>query len=907
MFKNFFFLLLLLLQLKTLAQDAKARWVDSVFQTLNPTEKISQLFLVPADAEVQKLKPGGILVTQAGAYSHANQVNKHQREADVPLLVAAWNLRPVDSLWAPTVLQLAGLTQPTLIEQAAAEVARQQQLLGIHLTFLSVLPGPPAWGTPEHSLKTSRMWNAWHTYIKAVQQQGVRLCLSNATAAPDTTRLQQLLPLATGLITSHTRLIDFEKDDLKKIDEDELNATYGYNGLLIADIAHLKQLAGKQPDGEVELLALHLGHTLLIGSEDMAPAIRKILRATRKDKNLVAHIDAAVKTMLGLKYDAGLHQNKIINTDNLNARLHNPTAALLQYQLTEASATVVKNQNGLLPIAQLEHTNFFSVSVGAPTENEFTRYLSKYAPFTHLALAQPGDTTLVKSKLAGAHVVVVALFAEADVVQVAAFINSLAKSKVVIVASFGSLENLKLVSRAGALLCGYTSHTDLQKVFPQLIFGGIAAQGVLPVTLAGYWDAGTGVLTNSLNRLSYTLPEAAGVDSKTLEKIETIAREAIDSMATPGSYVMVIKDGKVIYDRATGWLTYAKKIPVTENTLYDLASVTKVAATLQTVMFLYEKGLIDIYKKASVYLPELKKSNKKDYTLKDILTHQAGLWPFLPFWAETVKNGTPLPEYYSSKKSADYPFPVTENMFASKAMKDSLWQWIIKARVREKPVRTTFDYRYSDMGFYILQHLAEKLVNQPMEDFLEQNLYEPLGATTLGYLPLNRFDKNRIAPTEDDKLFRKGLLVGYVHDQGAAMHGNIAGHAGLFGNANDLAKLGQMLLQKGSYGGHQYYKPETVELFTTRQFDTSRRGLGWDKPTPSDWAGPTTLLASPLTFGHTGFTGTCIWVDPQFNLVFVYLSNRVHPDMNNNKLLSANIRPRIQEVIYKAIFNYCQY
>ncbi|HRG78986.1 MAG TPA: serine hydrolase, partial [Cyclobacteriaceae bacterium] len=367
------------------------------------------------------------------------------------------------------------------------------------------------------------------------------------------------------------------------------------------------------------------------------------------------------------------------------------------------------------------------------------------------------------------------------------------------------------------------------------------------------------------------------------------------------------KDGKVIYEHSAGWLTYENKIPVTEQTIYDLASVTKVSATLQTVMFMHEKGLIDINKKASVYLPELKESNKKDFIIKDILTHQAGLWPFLPFWAETVKDGKLLPAYYSYQTNLDYPFPVAEGIYASKVMKDSLWSWIIKAKIREKPQRTVYDYRYSDMGFYILQRLAEKMLNQPIEDFLEQNIYEPLGAYTLGYLPLRKFPIDQIAPTEDDKLFRKELLIGYVHDQGAAMYGNVAGHAGLFGNANDLAKLGQMLLQKGSYGGQQFFKPETIELFITKQYENSRRGLGWDKPTVSDWAGPTTLFASNKTFGHTGFTETCIWVDPEFNLVFIYLSNRVHPDMTNNKLLNANIRPRIQEVIYRAIFNYRQY
>jgi CubicO group peptidase (beta-lactamase class C family) len=250
---------------------------------------------------------------------------------------------------------------------------------------------------------------------------------------------------------------------------------------------------------------------------------------------------------------------------------------------------------------------------------------------------------------------------------------------------------------------------------------------------------------------------------------------------------------------------------------------------------------------------------------------------------------------------------VADKLYASAAMRDSLWSWIVHAKIREKVARTPFDYRYSDMGFYIMQHLSERLLNQPMEDFLEQNLYGPLGAYTTGYLPLLRFPIRQIAPTERDKLFRKALLIGTVHDQGAAMHGGVAGHAGLFSTANDLAKLGQMLLQEGYYGGTRYYKPETVRLFTQKQFETSRRGLGWDKPTPpGDWNGPTSIYASPKTFGHTGFTGTCIWVDPEFKTVYVFLSNRVHPDMTNNKLLNANIRSRIQDVMYQSIFDYCK-
>ncbi|HRI80513.1 MAG TPA: serine hydrolase, partial [Cyclobacteriaceae bacterium] len=377
---------------------------------------------------------------------------------------------------------------------------------------------------------------------------------------------------------------------------------------------------------------------------------------------------------------------------------------------------------------------------------------------------------------------------------------------------------------------------------------------------------------------------------------------------TPGCHVLVAKDGKVFFEQSMGSLSYDQKIPVTDETIYDLASVTKISATLQTTMFLAERGLIDLNKKASFYLPELRGSNKQDLILKDILTHQAGLWPTVFFWTKTIQNSRHLPEYYSTEESPDYPFPVSGNIFAVKSMKDSLWKWTIESKMREKPARTPYDFRYSDVGSYILKELAERILNQPMEDFLAQNFYEPLGAYTIGYLPLNRFPIERVAPTENDTLFRKNLLVGYVHDQGAAMNGGIAGHAGLFGDANDLAKLGQLWLQKGHYGGLQYFKPQTIDLFSTKQYEGSRRALGYDRsPGSGEWVNPTSVYASSKTFGHTGFTGTCIWVDPEFNLVYVFLSNRVNPDMNNNKLSNLNIRPRIHDVIYQAMFEYCSH
>jgi CubicO group peptidase (beta-lactamase class C family) len=655
-------------------------------------------------------------------------------------------------------------------------------------------------------------------------------------------------------------------------------------------------------------MAFEAGNDILIAPENIGTAIRKIKKLLRKQKHYEIKLDSAVRRILAAKYDAVWMNKKDIHTDNLVNRIASTRTQLFKQRLYEAAITITHDKQSLLPIHSLESKRiaFITHSDNASSDIFYT-YLTKYADVVKITLSKKAGEENAAKDLSSFNIIIAAVFPQDSLDQLLPSLKNLSVNHDVIVCDFGHASFVKYAGDFSAYVTAYASDTDLLRSVPQVIFGGLGAKGMLPWSVSDQLKEGSGVERPSLRRLTYSIPEDAGMDSRRLEKIERIAIEAIQTGATPGCHVLVARDGKVVYEKSFGYLTYDKKIPVTDKTLYDLASVTKVTATLQAVMFMYEKGLIDINKKASYYLPELKKSNKKDFTLKDILTHQAGLWPFLPFWAQTMKESTYLPEFYSREKNDQFPFAVADHLYASVGIRDSLWNWIVKAKVRDKPDRTPFDYRYSDMGFYILQHLSEKLLNQPIDDFLDQNLYGPLGSYTTGYLPLQRFMFDRIAPTEHDKLFRRSLLIGNVHDQGAAMLGGVAGHAGLFSNANDLAKLCQMLLQEGYYGGNQFYKPQTVRLFTQRTFDNSRRGLGWDKPTPGEWGGPTSLYASPRTFGHTGFTGTCIWVDPEFNLVYIFLSNRVHPDMTNNKLINANIRSRIQDVIYESIFNYCQF
>jgi beta-N-acetylhexosaminidase len=653
--------------------------------------------------------------------------------------------------------------------------------------------------------------------------------------------------------------------------------------LKVADISNLDMVFEKKKATPIP--AFQVGNDMMIDPKNLPGLIKKLKKDLRKNEPLQRQLDATVKKILIEKYNAGLAYRKPIETENFYLRLNSLRARIVQHQAFRQAITLTANYANALPIQQLENKRFASITIGKNKSNEFTHRLSKYATFDHYELK---DSSSIDLDIINKYdYVVIGIYS--DVTRLTTLLEQInPKQKIVCVFS----DPLEL-SGAAASLATYANNTLSENFAAQMIFGAMTFEGKQSLS------------TPLVQRFSYVLPEEGGVDSETLEQVSYIVQQAIDSAATPGCHVFVAHKGKVVMDQSFGWFTYDKKIPVTDETIYDLASITKVAATLQAVMFLQEKGKIDVNKKISAYLPELRSTNKKDITIKDALTHQSGLLPFIPMWPNTVKDNILMPYYYSTTKSAQYPLQVAPELFVNPVIRDSAWHWALSSKMTDRPARTPYSYRYSDMGSMIFQHMVENVINQPMDEFLAQNFYEPLGATTLGYRPLERFSPAQVAPTEIDTIYRKQLVHGTVHDERAAMLGGVAGHAGLFGDADDLAKIGQMLLNGGTYGGVRFFREETVNLFTAKQYDNSRRGLGWDRPT-GDWNGPTSELASARTFGHTGFTGTCIWVDPEFDLVFVFLSNRVWPD-RSNKLLNANIRTRIQEVVYKSIFNYCQF
>lgn len=935
----------------SMAQDLRSRWIDSVFNALNRESKIGQLFMVPisshADpAEIEELtrqvknnQVGSIYITGGGPLSHARLVNQLQKTSRIPLLVAVsaeWGLaQTLDSTQGYQKPMVASAWKDDSLRNLwANQIAHELKLLGFHINFAPNADNEIFSGDYLRYFSNSEPILAHHTlaFTQTMQAAGIMSVVKHLPrklpvqhTQADSTLILNVNQIDTvgfyafkhliengvgGVLTSY---LHFSTQNEKGIApaavstmflSDILKNKLKYEGLVFTEVRNFVKTGGKMRAGDAEWLAIETGNDVLISPTNIAAVVKKISKELKKNKLLQKQLDVSVRKILTAKYDAGLHHVTKIETDNLLSKLHTPESNLLKHQLSEAAITVVKNENNFLPVQTLENKSFISLSIGQDAENNFTRYLKKYAAFDTRSIKSSLDTASILLKPNDIVIVGIFPYAQALEKELANWMNRLLSSHEVVIVHFGNPASIVGYLNATSVISAYEDQDYLAEVVPQVIFGALPANGVLPIVLDSA-ESTPPIQTLPTDRLSYATPEAAGMDSRSMEKIKVIMKEAIDLGATPGCHVIVARNGKVVFDQSSGWLTYENKVPVSDETIYDLASLTKVSATLQATMFLYEKGLIDLNKKASVYLPELRNTNKKDITIIDMLTHQSGLVAFIPLWPLTVKDTLYLPQYYSRTRNEYYPLQVAHELFASQLIRDSVWMWIAKSKMQEKPPRTPYAYRYSDLGFMIMKQIAEKILNQPIDDFLQQNLYEPLGAYTTGFNPLDRFPRERIAPTEDDKIYRKSTVIGTVHDEQAAMMGGVSGHAGLFSTANDLAKLGQMLLQGGHYGGATYYNPETIRLFSSKQFQDSRRGLGWDKPVQNDWTSPVSYWASPKTFGHTGFTGTCLWIDPEFDLVYIFLSNRVYPD-RSNKLLNANIRSRIQDVIYRSIFDYCE-
>ncbi len=613
---------------------------------------------------------------------------------------------------------------------------------------------------------------------------------------------------------------------------------------------------------------------------------------------------------------------------------------LIQQFITNiyAKGNVLLENKGIIPINNFKNRKIASLHIGSENISEFQKNISKYCQCDHFDERKiPDEKELfhLRDKMAQYNTIIVAVNGDwlNDNTKEAlySFLHQISSDAELILVHFGSgnnLENLPKEHPFKAVLLSFELNDLSQSFAAQILFGGISAQGKLAKNINPNYPFGTGLFTQKC-RLGY-FPVSGIAMQDTLSLIDQVAYKAIRERATPGCQVLVVKDGNVIYDKAFGYHTYNKKRHVETSDLYDIASVTKIVASVPSVMKMVDEGKITIDDSLSQHIPRLLNTNKSGMIIANMLIHQAGLQSWIPFYLETIdKDKLHGENLYSRKytsvynikldkhlylnkavhyrsdifrhsKSDDFSIQVTDKWYMNKNYVDSMYQKIDASHVSSHP-----KYLYSDLGYYYLKEIIESKYQQPINKFVETNFYNKLGAYRTLYKPLEKYNKKEIIPTEDDKIWRNELIQGYVHDPGAAMLGGVGGHAGVFSDSEGLAKILQMYLYKGAYGGEHYIDSTTIVKFTSVYKEGNRRGLGFDKPVlEPDIAGPTSKEVSESSFGHSGFTGTLVWADPKYNLIYVFLSNRINPNQYNKKLIKTDVRTKIQSAIYRSLPEY---
>ena len=948
-------------------QYEHSQWVDSIMESLSPDERIAQLIMVAAysnrgEAHKQEIlrliedqKIGGLIFFQGDPASQVRLMNTYQEAADVPLLGAIdaeWGLgmRLDNTISYPFQMGLGAIQDEKLLYQMGQEVARQVKRVGLHLNFAPVVdvnnnPNNPVINYRSFGEDKRNVARKAIQYMKGMQSEQVLTTAKHFPGHGDTDtdshydlpviqhpveRLDslELYPFKKiieagigGVMVAHLNIPALDDSGVPStlshsIITGLLKEELGFEGLIVTDAMNMKGVTKGNTPGVVDKDAILAGNDLLEFTEDVPRAIAEIRKAVNQGLISQAEIDRRVRKVLAVKQWVGLNQYQPIPVDNILDELNTNKAELLNRNLVKSSLTVLKNDEQMLPITDLYQVKFASVSFGASKKTVFQQTLSLYTEFEHYQL--PNDATNaqireVKDKLKDADVIVAGVHDHSRFPRNSirlnaagqAFLSELSQQSNSIVVAFKNpyvLNKLAHVEEAPALVVAYQDTPISQEVAAELIFGGIGANGKLPVSVGDKFKSGDGLEVEGDIRFSYTLPEEVGMDGKLLEQgIDSLMNQAIAMKATPGGQILVAKDQKVVFHKAYGNHIYSDTVSVQKDDLYDLASVTKISTSMAALMKLHEEGTFELDGTLADHLPKFKRSNKKDIPYYDILTHQARFQPWIPFWRNTLrKNGSYRWWTIKRDSSSRYPIKIADNMYLHRNYPNKIEKAIRKSDLRDKK-----EYVYSDFFFILAPRVVESMVDQDFPQYLEDKFYGPLGATSLMFNPVQEYPVEQIVPTEHDYNFRHRPIHGTVHDEGAIMLGGVSGHAGLFGNANDLAKLLQMYLNGGEYGGKRYLDQATLEKFTIRTFPDSdnHRALGFDKPYYNDAGVPrnTAEDVSARSFGHTGFTGIMVWMDPEHDLLYVFLSNRVSPTRDNHRLYRLNTRTEIQQVLYDAM------
>lgn len=940
---------------------AQLKWVEEKYKSMSLDERLGQLFMVSVASDQPKTATdkitslireehiGGVIFSTGGPVRQAKLTNNYQKLSKIPLLVgmdAEWGLAMrLDSTYAfPWNMTLGAIQDNKIVEKVGRQIGKHAKRLGVHINFapdidININPKNPIIGNRSFGEDRENVTKKGIAFMKGMESTGVLSSGKHFPGHGDTaTDSHHALPIInfsrkrldsiemypykylidSGLGSVMVAHLEVPALELKKglpsslseqIITGVLKEEMGFKGLVFTDALNMKGVTDHGKNGDAEVNAFLAGNDMLLMPTVVAQAKKKLTKAYEKGKITEERLAESVKKILMAKYKAGLHEFKPIDVDHLYEDLNGIENDLVYEEAIENAITVVKNDFYLMGIKRLENKKIAYVKFGDANSKPFVKELNKYAKVTQV---NGKDIATLKGKLKDFNLVIVGhhksnespwkgyKFTKTEL----SWLNEIAKERGsnLILTTFAkpySLLDVPSFKGIDGVVVAYQNSKLAQEKAAQLIFGAIPAKGVLPVTVNADFPVNTTVQLKSLARLGYSFPERVGMNSTKLARIDELIQNGLDSMMYPGAQVLIARKGKVIYNKGFGKPTYKSKEKVTPEHIYDLASITKILGTLPIVMNMEEEGEIALNDTFEELVPEYSDTEIKDVTVLKALSHYGRLPSWIAFYVSTLdEKRKPSTEFYRRQPLDGFSIKVTDNLYLTDAYKDSIYNRIGRQDLKSNR------YRYSDVAYYVMKKYIEDTKKRRLDQLVNDFLYKPIGATRTSYNPLEKFPKNQIIPSEEDNYYRYQTVQGFVHDMGAAMQGGVGGHAGLFSNANDVAKIMQMYLQNGTYGGTKFLNSRTIQKFNTCYFCDKkvRRGVGFDKPQLGD-SGPTCGCVSRKSFGHSGFTGTYTWADPEEEIVYVFLSNRTYPSASNTLLVKTGLRTRIQKVIYESIIN----
>lgn len=956
--KLFLLIIFLFLCFVAKAQSDEDRWVDSVYNSLTVEQRVGQLINVRANlpnkpyfAEIQELiekyNIGGVTFFRTDAEPLLKQVNEWQSMAQTPLMVGIdgeWGLgmRLNDGISYPFQMTLGAIQNQSLIGEMGAQIAEQCRRIGINVDFAPDVdvnnePTNPVIGMRSFGSDPKAVAERGLQYAMGLQNNGVLPTIKHFPGHGDTkTDSHETLPKVTkklkdlkkielypfdylinkgvaGAMVGHLYMPALEPQKnlsssiSKNVVTGLLKKEMGFDGIIFSDAMEMKgAYQGVHPDN-VGLYAIMAGVDVVL--MPINPEMTILYIVNQMDREDVANrVEESCKKVLRYKYRLGIAKYKPQSELFVDNDLHQVSYYNLRQRLYNEAVTMLRNDRDALP---LDKSQKIAVVTFGKTDNVGEKLKKEGYDANSFLVAENSnnsDKQRILSELKNYKQVVVniqntSIYATKDfgiTNYVVEFVKDISKENKIIFNLFAcpyALNKFTFKKTPAAIIIGYEDRGCAVNAVVDVMVGKLNPVGKLPVTINKKYKVGEGLGFEDM-LTPETLPVSL-IDNELTRKVDSIALNGIEIEAFPGCQILAMKDGKIIYEKCFGHFTYDCVHEVQSDDVYDIASLTKVFATTFAIMKLYDDGKISLESTLGDYFPYLRNTDKADIKLIEIMTHQAGFTPWVPIYQSLLVDGKPDPEVFRKSIDEEHTVRVAKDMYISKDFKFDVFDKVTALKLGDKK------YTYSDLGFYFLPKIVEMVTNMPFEKYVEESFYKPLNLNHIFYKPLKHIAIEKIAPTENDSYFRMQQLRGDVHDQAAALFGGVAGHAGLFANARDLAVMLQLLLNEGYANNKQFLSSYTIRKFTSAPFkdNMNRRGIGFDKPEvdPSVPYYTPAKQSSMKSFGHTGFTGTFVWADPENQLIVIFLSNRVYPDSSNNKLSKLDIRTHIHEYFYNAV------